>query len=161
VKAITTPLDPKASPLPARIAARVESGGIDSWCFAVLHFPGTADLSRYQALEFLTRVDSGMTASGAKLTAIIHEDGEGGPTRDYIADARRPLDEPGLRSSVIPFDSFQLAGWSRDPDGKLDLARIRDICIGWGGHIGREGEEVVFDLEGINFLGLPARGGNR
>jgi hypothetical protein len=51
-------------------------------------------------------------------------------------------------------DSFRLAGWSRDPDGKLDARRIRVLRLGWGGHPGQAGERIGFALEEINLLRL-------
>ncbi len=139
-------------PLPAEIQARIEKGGFDCWCFAELRFPKPADLSPFRALELLTRVSPGQEGSRTRLLAILIEEGEDGTGREYIADAHRSLEEAGLQPSAVPFDSFQLAGWSRDPDGKLDLQRIRAVRIGWGGHIGREGEVISFCIEEMNLL---------
>ena len=41
---------------------------------------------------------------------------------------------------------FQLAGWSQDKDGILNLKRVSDISIGWGGYYGTENETVQFSL---------------
>ena len=53
---------------------------------------------------------------------------------------------PGRERSFIPLSRFQLAGWSKDADGVLDLKRVSDIRIGWGGYLGTEGETVQFSV---------------
>ncbi|MBI4607318.1 MAG: hypothetical protein HY721_35580 [Planctomycetes bacterium] len=138
--------------MPARVAARIAKGGVDCWCFADLRFSAPADLSAFRALEVATRVPAAQAGCAARLTIILREEREGGASADYIADARRSLGEPGPAASAVPFDAFRLAGWSRDPDGRLDLERVRSVRAGWGGYTGREGESLAFDLEAVRIL---------
>jgi hypothetical protein len=156
VKAAASPLGAGPGPLPARVTAKIEKGGVDSWCFADLRFPRPADFSRSEALEVVAAVPAGKEAPGARLLAIVVEEAPDGRTADYIADLDIPLDTAGRRRAVPTIAALRLAGWSKDPDGRLDLDRVRSIRIGWGGHIGREGEEVVFDLESVRFLRAAA-----
>ena len=58
----------------------------------------------------------------------------------------RSLGSPGREVSFIPLNRFQLAGWSKDADGELDLRRVEEIRVGWGGYFGQEGESVEFTL---------------
>jgi len=145
---------PGSPPLPAAISARITTGGVDTWCFAELRFPEPADLTRYRALEFHSSVPSGGEGR-VRLLVILNEEGGGESRRDYFADAHRSLEIAGPGCSAVPFESLQLAGWASDPDGKLDLDRIRAIRIGWGGHMGQAGETITFRLEGVSLLRTP------
>ena len=50
------------------------------------------------------------------------------------------------QEAFLPISAFELAGWAKDPNGKLDLKSIRGMSIGWGGYFGKEGEKVQFTL---------------
>jgi hypothetical protein len=39
-----------------------------------------------------------------------------------------------------------LAGWSKDEGGGLDLSKIAELGIGWGGYFGAQGEQIEFTL---------------
>lgn len=65
----------------------------------------------------------------SQLLVILHEGGGG----DFIAETGRSMAAPGRKCSFIALNRFQLAGWSKDADGILDLKRVSDIRIGWGG----------------------------
>jgi hypothetical protein len=79
---------------------------------------------------------------------------EGG--EDFIASTGRSLASPGRERSFIPFRQFQRAGWSKPGDGTLDLKRVRDLRVGWGGYLGAEGEVVRFSVA-LPQLGRVAR----
>ena len=61
----------------------------------------------------------------------------------------------------MALNRFKLAGWSQDADGVLDLKKVSEIRIGWGGYLGAEGEKVQFSVA-LPQLGvvLPNRKGN-
>lgn len=73
---------------------------------------------------------------------ILHEKGGG----DFLATSGRSLGMSGHEQTFIPFARFQLAGWSKDSDGELDLQRVDEVRVGWGGYYGSEGETVDFSL---------------
>jgi hypothetical protein len=65
---------------------------------------------------------------------------------DFLASTGRSLGAPGHQRVFLPLNRLQLAGWSKDADGVLDLTRVSDIRIGWGGYLGAEGERVEFSV---------------
>jgi hypothetical protein len=78
----------------------------------------------------------------SQLLAILHEEGGG----DFLAETSRSLAAPGQERTFIALSRFQLAGWSKDADGVLNLQRVGDIRIGWGGYFGSEHEKVQFSV---------------
>ena len=74
------------------------------------------------------------------LLVILH-DKKG---NDYIAHAGRSLGAPGRCQSFVLLSQFQLAGWSKDHDARLNLSAVAAIRVGWGGHLGTAGEKVEF-----------------
>ena len=60
----------------------------------------------------------------------------------------------------LPFGRLQLAGWSKDTDGVLDLRRVGEIRVGWGGYVGREGEQIEFSLRAPRAGLVPTLGSN-
>ena len=76
--------------------------------------------------------------------------------RMWERETGRSLAGPAREQTFIPLDRFQLAGWSKDADGRLDPRRIQDIRIGWGGYLGTVGETVEFSV-GLPQLGRAAR----
>lgn len=73
---------------------------------------------------------------------ILHEEGGG----DFIAETGRSLAAPGRERTFVTLSRFQLAGWSKDADGIMDLKRVSDIRIGWGGYFGVEHEKIQFSV---------------
>lgn len=73
---------------------------------------------------------------------MLHEK-DGG---DYIVDTNRSLNASGYQKLIIPIDRFQLAPWSGDKDGQLNIKQIERIVIGWGGYFGNEGEKLEFSV---------------
>jgi hypothetical protein len=73
---------------------------------------------------------------------------------DYFADSNRALNLSGSKTSTVWFDSFALAGWSRDEDGRLNEDRIAALRIGWGGYTGKKNETVRFAIGGIHLIGV-------
>lgn len=131
-------------------AAVLTRGGVDTWLFAQFQFSPPLDLSTADCLVLDTWVPEGQSTS-TQLLVIVHEEGGG----DFFAETGRSLAEPGREQSFVPFDRFQLAGWSQDADGELDWTRVSALRIGWGGYFGREGEQIRFRL-GPPRLGVVA-----
>jgi hypothetical protein len=114
---------------------------VDTFLFAQLHYPKRADLSDGDCLVLETWVPEGQRTP-SQILVILHEEGGG----DFLAETGRSLAAAGRQRSVIPWDRFQLAGWSKDADGLLDLKRVSDIRIGWGGYLGTAEEKIAFSF---------------
>lgn len=106
-----------------------------------LPFTNLVDISQARALEFESATPVGQ-ATATQLLVILHEKGGG----DFLATTARTLNESGKQQTFVSLTAPQLAGWSQDADGVLDLRRVEEIRIGWGGYLGQQGEDVAFDL---------------
>lgn len=124
-----------------QINGKLTRSRVDTFLFAQFRHSPPADLGPAECLVLDTWVPQGQTTAN-QLLVILHEQ-DGG---DFIANTGRSLAAPGYERCFVPLNQFQLAGWSRDADGQLDAHRISDIRIGWGGYLGREGEEVRFSV---------------
>jgi hypothetical protein len=122
--------------------------------FARFIFPEPLNLEDAQCLVLDAWIPEGQHAS-AQLLAIVQEKGGG----DFLASTSCSLSTPGHQRVFVPLNRLQLAGWSKDADGELDLRKVNEIRIGWGGYFGTEGDRVQFSiaLPQIGFLG-PAIG---
>jgi hypothetical protein len=114
---------------------------VDTFLFAQFHYAQPLDLSDADCLALVTWAPDGQSTPN-QLLVILHEQ-DGG---DFLVETGRSLAGPGREQTFIPLGRFQLAGWSRDADGVLDLRRVQDIRIGWGGYLGTEGEKVRFSV---------------
>jgi hypothetical protein len=137
-----------------RATARLTKGQVDTFLFSQFHYPKGLDLSTADCLAIETWVPAGQRTP-SRLLVILRED-QGG---DFLADTGRSLSGPARELSYVPLSRFQHAGWSKDDDGVLDLRRVSDISIGWGGYLGTEGEEIRFSvaLPQVGALGMPGR----
>ena len=124
-----------------RATSVLTKGQVDSYLFVSFHYAQLLDLSSADSLVLDTWVPDGQRTPNRWLV-ILHEEGGG----DFIADTGRSLATPGQERTFISLNRFQLAGWSKDKDGVLDLKRVRDIRIGWGGYFGVEHESVQFSV---------------
>jgi len=114
---------------------------VDTFLFAQFQYPEPLDLAAADCLAIETWVPDGQTTP-SQLLVILHEAGGG----DFIAYTSRSLAAPGRERTFVPLNRFQLAGWSKDADGVLDLSKVAEIRIGWGGYLGTEGERIQFSL---------------
>jgi len=80
--------------------------------------------------------------TAAQLLAIVQEKGGG----DFLATTGGLLGAGGHHRLFVPIDRLQKAGWSQEGDGELDLKRVSEVRIGWGGYLGTEGERVEFSV---------------
>lgn len=135
--------------LPLRIDAEIPVGGKDSWCFAEIAFDPPLDISDFRAVEIVTRVPVEQKDCGTGLLSMLVEG-----SSDYLANARRPLARKGTFRSCLPLDAFRLAGWSKDPDGRLDRREVDAMRIGWGGYTPQDGERVSFEILEIHLVRL-------
>ncbi len=115
--------------------------GVDTFLFAQFQYPEPLDLAAADCLAIETWVPDGQTTAN-QLLVILHEEGGG----DFIAYTDRSLAAPGRARTFVPLNRFQLAGWSKDADGVLDLSKVGEIRVGWGGYLGTEGEKIQFSL---------------
>jgi hypothetical protein len=120
-------------------SAMLTKGGADAHLFLNFHHEPPLDLSGADCLVFDSAVPEGQQTRTA-LLVILHEEGGG----DFLASTGRSLASAGTQRSVVPLDRFTLAGWAKDADGVLDLKRVSDVRIGWGGYLGDRDESVVF-----------------
>ena len=122
-------------------AAVLTKAKVDTHLFLQFHYPQPLDLSDADCLAMETWVPDGQSTP-SQLLVILHEEGGG----DFLAETGRSLAAPGRERTFVALSRFQLAGWSKDADGVLDLKRVGDIRIGWGGYFGAEGEKVQFSV---------------
>ena len=158
VRAELTPDAAHARPgSPAWQAAAVLTRGMtDTHLFLQFRYPQPLDLGNGDCLALETWVPEGQTTAN-QILVILHEEGGG----DFLAETGRSLAGPGREQTFVALNRFKLAGWSQDADGVLDLKKVSEIRIGWGGYMGAEGEKVQFSVA-LPQLGvvLPNRKGN-
>lgn len=130
-----------------RAVGTITKSGVDTFLFVRLEYPAGIDLAGSDSLLIETVVPDGQRTS-TQLLVILHEnDGS-----DYLAHTGRSLAAAGSNQTFVPISRFQLAGWSKDENAQLDLNRIAEIRVGWGGYFGKDGERVEFRLR------LPSMG---
>jgi len=128
--------------LPAwRASAKLIKSQVDTFLFVRFPFPEPLNLEAVDCLVLDVWVPDGQR-TGTQLLAVLQEKGGG----DFLATTGGLLGAPGHHRLYVPIQRFQLAGWSQDPDGDLDLTRVSEVRLGWGGYLGTEGEQVQFTL---------------
>jgi len=136
-----------------RAAATLTKSDVDTHLFLSFDYPQPLDLSAAHSLVFDTWVPRGQQTPAQLLVILGEKAGV-----HYITHSNRPLGSPGHARSFVPLDSFRLAGWSKDPNGRLDLDAIASVKIGWGGYFGQEGEVVEFSVALPRLAGLEPSG---
>lgn len=124
-----------------RVTGTLTKGNVDTHLFACFHYPEGTDISGATCLAIEAWVPEGQRTATDLL--LILRDRDGG---EYLAGTGCSLGAPGRIEAFVPSSALQLAGWSKDADGKLDLAGITDVRIGWGGYFGAEGEKIEFSV---------------
>jgi hypothetical protein len=124
-----------------RVTATLTKGQVDTYLFTRFQYAEPLDLQGVDSLVIDTSVPDGQHTP-TQLLAILHEKNGA----DYLASTGRLLGAPGFSQVFVPLSRFQLAGWSTDPKGHLDLSNITEIRVGWGGYYGAESEKVEFTL---------------
>jgi len=122
-------------------AAVLTKSDVDTHLFLRFHYAQALDLSKSDCLVLDTQVPADQSTP-SQILVILHEAGGG----DFLAQTGRSLATPGRERTFVALSRFQLAGWSQDTDGVLDLKRVSDISIGWGGYYGTDGETVQFSV---------------
>ena len=125
-----------------RATARLTRGQVDTYLF--LLFPlseADRDWSRARCLILDSTVPEGQRTPSQLLVVLKEVDGA-----EYLAASGRSLGVAGHRTTQMFWSQFQLAGWSRDTNDRLDLDQIAEVRIGWGGYFGSEGELVEFNV---------------
>jgi hypothetical protein len=115
---------------------------VDTFLFVRLPYPKGLSLSPSDWIVIDTVVPPGQSAS-PQLLVILHEKSGA----DYLAATGRSLGAAGTDQTWIPLSRFQLAGWSKDTDARLNLSEIVEIRVGWGGYLGEVGDQVCFSFE--------------
>ncbi len=124
-----------------RATASLTQSRVDTFLFLRFQFTTPLDLDGTDCLILDTWVPEGQQ-TGTQLLVILQEQGGG----DFIASTGGLLSAAGHHRLVVPINRLQLAGWSRDADGELDLKRVGDIRVGWGGYLGTAGERIEFSV---------------
>jgi hypothetical protein len=122
-------------------AAVLTRSKVDTHLFTQFRYPHPLDLSEADCIALETWVPDGQ-ATPSQILVILHEAGGG----DFIAETGRSLAAPGREQTFVALNRFQLAGWSHDADSVLDLRKVGEIRIGWGGYLGAEGEKIQFSV---------------
>lgn len=124
-----------------RLTGTLTEGNVDTYLFASLRYPQGVDISGASCVAVEAWTPPGQR-TGPELLVILR-DRSGG---EYMAGTGCSLAAGGPLEAFVPISAFKLAGWSKDPDGKLDLGAITEVRVGWGGYFGTEGERVEFSL---------------
>ena len=133
-----------------RVTGRLTKGQVDTFLFTSFTYPEPLNLQVADALVFDAWVPAGQHSS-AQLLAILHQQNGA----DYLATTSCLLGAPGHTQVCLPLTRFQLAGWSKNDQGRLDPATVTEIRIGWGGYYGFSGETVQFTLSAPEVMALP------
>jgi hypothetical protein len=124
---------------PWTAAGILRKGDVDTFLFLTFVGLQDVDLSGAEYLVFDLAVPTGQEC-GMRLLSILR-DARG---VEYLYDTQVSLDCPGKTRAYLPVKAFARAGWATNPEGTIDLSKVREIRIGWGGHKGREGERILF-----------------
>ncbi|MGC8744037.1 MAG: glycosyl hydrolase [Verrucomicrobiia bacterium] len=119
--------------------ATLTKSDVDTWLFLSFKIDDASQIKIDNLLSFKIRIPSGQKTRNQILVIIKEKNGG-----DFIADTGSFLDESGEKTIFVPLKKFRLAGWSKDENGILDVNKIEEIRIGWGGYIGKEGETISF-----------------
>jgi len=133
-----------------RATGTLKKGQVDTHLFLSFAYAQPLGLRDTDGLAVTTWVPEGQTTPTNLL--VIVRDRDGG---EYLANTGRSLALPGRAQSVVAWSRFQAAGWSKDPNGRLDLDGVTAISVGWGGYYGTEGERVEFRLSALQTVRLP------
>lgn len=126
-----------------RAVGRLTRARVDTFLF--LSFaPEKPGLEGSEFLALETAVPKGQETP-AELLLILRERGGA----DYLAHTGRWLAMEGRHRTVVPLSRFQLAGWSKDDNARLDLSDITEMRLGWGGYLGELDERLEFTLFGV------------
>lgn len=124
-----------------RSSSKLTKSRVDTFLF--LRFPVTGPLQlREDGFIVLDTETPDAQRTPNQLLVILHEKNGA----DYFCPTGRMLGGPGRERTWVRLTKFQLAGWSQDNNGRLDLADVTEIRVGWGGYHGTEGEKVEFTL---------------
>ena len=117
----------------------ITKSDVDTFLFLTFSWAEPVDLSKAEYLSFDLEVPDGQ-ACGQRLLGIMRD--ERGV--EYLCDTQVSLDEAGKVKAYLPVKQFARAGWTKGPEGAIDLSKVREIRVGWGGYTGQAGEKVVF-----------------
>ena len=129
-----------------RATATLTKGQVDTFLFVRFPYAQPLDLRAADLLVLDTSVPEAQRTS-TQLLVILHQQNGA----DYYAATGRLLGAAGRSQLWIPLNRFQLAGWSRDPSGHLDLSSITELRVGWGGYYSGQGEKIEFSLAPVHF----------
>ena len=124
-----------------RALGTLTKGQVDTFLFLNFTYPKPLDLSAAHVLLVDAWVPPGQKTHSELLLIVRDQDGD-----SHYAHTGKMLGAEGLSQICVPIHALKPAGWTRPHDGKLDLAQIATITIGWGGYYGEEKEAVEFAI---------------
>jgi len=119
--------------------AKLTKSDVDTFLFLTFSWPQDMDLSREAYITFDLGVPESQECGNRMLVLLRDLRGV-----EYLCDTQVRLNANENGPVYVPLSAFARAGWNTVPEGPIDLKKIRDIRIGWGGYTGREGEKIVF-----------------
>lgn len=125
-----------------RTAATLTKSDVDTFLFVSFDYTAEpVDLSDVHCLIIDTWSFPPPQNAGDPEFFVIVRDADGA---EYITAVGKLAASEGQHRAFLPLGSLDLAGWSKDADGRLDRTRISAINVGWGGYHGTEGEVIDF-----------------
>jgi hypothetical protein len=119
--------------------ATLTKSDVDTWLFLSFRIDDASQIKLDNLVSFKIRIPQGQKIHNQILVIIKEKNGG-----DFIAETGSFLDESGKKTLFVPLKKFRLAGWSKDENGILDVDKIEEIRIGWGGYMGKDGETISF-----------------
>ncbi|HPC15049.1 MAG TPA: glycosyl hydrolase [Candidatus Hydrogenedentes bacterium] len=126
----------------ATAVAVLEKSGTNSFLFLEYAYPEPQDLRGKRFVTMNLSIPGRQEASTPVLVVAADADG-----REYFIESGVRLGTAGEAACILPLFKFERAGWRENqPEGPLNLAKIRAIRVGWGGHYGQQGDTLAFTV---------------
>jgi GNAT superfamily N-acetyltransferase len=122
-----------------RAAATLTKGQVDTFLFLNFAYTQPLNLTACAGLAIDASVPQGQRTNGELLVFLNTTNGD-----RFLASTGRYLNEPGSSRAYAMFSQFRAFGQTQ---GELDLSRIASVSVGWGGHIGIDGEQITFTVK--------------
>ncbi len=122
------------------VTAELTKSNTNCHLFLEYAYPTPQDLSASKCLAVDLTIPENQDTSTMILIVVADTSG-----REYLLESGVRLGTAGTFACVLPLNRFTRAGFCENqPEGPLDLAHIRAIRVGWGGHFGAQGDILKF-----------------
>jgi hypothetical protein len=119
----------------------------DSWVFPAITIPENT-FATARGLRLKITAVSGYSFPPTPLMLQIVEKSGG----IWVTWPQHNEEDKGTRVYYVLFNLARLAPWSHDDNGRLDVANVREIMVGWGGHNGNSGQKHGFMVKSVDIL---------